>query len=128
MKKINTLYWVFTGMVIASQGVGSVVGLILPAHAGEQITSLGYPVYLAPFLDVARILGIVAILKRGNPRLKEWAYAGLMFDVIGALYSHIASGKPLIHMIFPLIAIIVLSGSYILYHRKLDMAKVISAS
>jgi hypothetical protein len=123
MKKSIILYWVTTGMVIVAQGAGSVVGLIFPENSTEQFTALGYPEYLAPFLDVARILGIVTILLPKYPRLKEWAYAGLMFDVVGALYSQIASDKPFIHMIFPLIAILALGFSYILYHRKFNLTQ-----
>ena len=46
------------------------------------------------FLDVAKILGVIAILIPGYPRLKEWAYAGLAFDLIGATYAQIAKGYP----------------------------------
>jgi uncharacterized membrane protein YphA (DoxX/SURF4 family) len=48
---------------------------------------LGYPVYFIPFTGVAKVLGIIAILIPGFPRIKEWAYAGLFFDLIGAIYS-----------------------------------------
>ena len=42
------------------------------------------PAYLISFLSIAKILGVIAILIPGFPRIKEWAYAGLMFDLIGA--------------------------------------------
>ena len=53
---------------------------------------LGYPAYFTPFIGVAKILGVIAILIPGFPRIKEWAYAGLAYDLIGAVYSGIAVG------------------------------------
>jgi hypothetical protein len=53
---------------------------------------LGYPLYFIPFIGVAKVLGEIAILISGNARIKEWAYAGLFFDLIGATYSTITSG------------------------------------
>ena len=54
--------------------------------------NLGYPVYFIPFIGVAKVLGVIALLVPGYPKIREWAYAGLFFDLIGATYSIIASG------------------------------------
>ena len=53
------------------------------------ITQLGYPVYFIPFIGVAKVLGSIAIVVPRFPKLKEWAYAGLTFDLIGAVYSNL---------------------------------------
>jgi uncharacterized membrane protein YphA (DoxX/SURF4 family) len=87
----------------------------------EIITSLGYPAYLSPFLGVARILALIAIFIPMFPRLKEWAYAGLVFDVIGATYSQIAVGNPLTYTIFPLLILGVIFGSYYFHHKRLTI-------
>jgi hypothetical protein len=55
---------------------------------------LGYPPYLLLFLGTAKILGVAAVLSPGPARLKEWAFAGLTFDLTGALYSHLSVGDP----------------------------------
>ena len=40
------------------------------------------------------MLGAIAILIPGLKKIKEWAYAGLFFDLAGAVYSGIAvAGK-----------------------------------
>jgi hypothetical protein len=52
---------------------------------------LGYPVYFIPFIGIAKILGSITILLPGLKRLKEWAYAGLFFDLTGAVYSGLAA-------------------------------------
>ncbi|MDQ4139019.1 MAG: DoxX family protein, partial [Bacteroidota bacterium] len=96
-------------------GVGSIFDAISDPEAIAYVTKLGYPGYLVPFLGVAKILGIVAILIPGYPRLKEWAYAGLVFDLIGAMYSHLSNGDT--NWMFIFIPLILVAGSYIYYHK-----------
>ncbi|HTF27924.1 MAG TPA: DoxX family protein [Flavitalea sp.] len=119
MKKINIYYWICTGILIPALGIGSVYGIISHPASLIQFTHLGYPGYLAPFLGVARILGLIAIFTPKYPRIREWAYAGLAFDVIGAIYSQIATGQPFMSLFFPLMDVLLLFGSYYLYHKRL---------
>jgi hypothetical protein len=51
-----------------------------------------YPVYLLTILGVWKLLGVIALLVPGFPRLKEWAYAGFFFDLTGAAVWGIAQG------------------------------------
>jgi hypothetical protein len=123
MKKTKIFYWIFTGLTAILLGIGSIFDVISAPEAVEQITGLGYPEYLIPFLGVAKLLGIIAILIPGYPRIKEWAYAGLMYDLIGAMYSHICAGDPpsvWIGMPIPMLLVI---GSYVFYHKKLTADK-----
>ena len=53
---------------------------------------LGYPVYFVSILGFWKVLGFIAILVPRFPRLKEWAYAGIFFDLTGAAVSHVATG------------------------------------
>jgi hypothetical protein len=53
---------------------------------------LGYPEYVMTLLGAWKVLGAVALLAPGLPRLKEWAYAGAFFDLSGAVASHLLSG------------------------------------
>ncbi|MDF2718510.1 MAG: DoxX-like family protein, partial [Paenibacillus sp.] len=94
MKKIAVLYWSFTGLLSALMVIGSIPDMMLVPEAVALFEHLGYPAYLLPFLGIAKLLGIVAILVPGFPRIKEWAYAGLFFDLLGAMYSSIAVGDP----------------------------------
>jgi uncharacterized membrane protein YphA (DoxX/SURF4 family) len=52
---------------------------------------LGYPAYFLVILGVWKLLGAIAVMVPRFPRLKEWAYAGVVFNLTGALASHIAS-------------------------------------
>jgi hypothetical protein len=85
----------------------------------EFAKHLGYPLYLFTFLAVAKILGIIAILVPGNRRLKEWAYAGFTFDLIGAVYSGLSVGDPLVGWIPVFVGLVFVFGSYITYHKLL---------
>jgi hypothetical protein len=58
------------------------------------ITKLGYPSYIIPALGLGKVLAIFAILWPGLPRLKEWAYAGIFFNMLGAIVSHVAMRDP----------------------------------
>ncbi|HYG20496.1 MAG TPA: DoxX family protein [Ohtaekwangia sp.] len=121
MKKLKVTYWIFTGLMAALLGVGAVFDAFAAPEAIEHVTHIGYPAYIVPFLGVAKVLGIIAILVPGYPRLKEWAYAGLTYDIVGAMYSHIAFGEPPA-MWAPLIVLLFLiAGSY-LFHHKLKKA------
>jgi len=56
------------------------------------VPELGYPMYFFAIIGVWKVLGAVAILVPRFPRLKEWAYAGIFFDLTGAAASNAAVG------------------------------------
>jgi hypothetical protein len=121
MKKINIIYWISTGLILALM-LWSAIGSFTDNPAGVKVMAhLGYLPYVGHFLGVAKILAIIAILVPGFPRLKEWAYAGLAFDMIGAMYSMYAVGNPVSQWAFMLVFIAVLFCSYIFYHKKLKL-------
>ena len=78
MKKTIVIYWIFTTLLCIGMLFSSIPGLLGAQQAISFITGLGFPTYMITFLDVAKILGVIAILIPGYPRLKEWAYAGLL--------------------------------------------------
>ena len=110
--RINSVYWVVTGLMAAFMLMASVPDVLRLPQAVELFGHLGYPTYLLPFLGTAKILGVIAVLVPGFDRLKEWAYAGLVFDIIGALYSHLSVGDPVSVWGFALIALVLVSSSY----------------
>ena len=73
-----------------------------------------------PFLGTAKLLGVAAVLAPGFPRLKEWAFAGLTFDVVGALYSHLSVGDPANVWMPAAIGLSLVSASYIAHRLRLD--------
>ncbi|UKS29578.1 DoxX family protein [Paenibacillus sp. HWE-109] len=117
MKKIIIPYWILTVLVVLFMGVGAVTDTIKATDAVKIFEHLGYPDYLLPFLGIAKILGVIAILIPGFPRIKEWAYAGLLFDLAGATYSTIAVDRVSTGFSF-LPGYIMIAGSYVYYHKR----------
>jgi hypothetical protein len=93
MKSKNIAYWITTALVaffIGSGGVSQVIQYLGNKHAVVPV--LGYPMYFFAILGFWKVLGAIAILAPRYPRLKEWAYAGIFFDLTGAVASVIAVG------------------------------------
>src|ERR1700730_8345262 len=123
MKKTKIIYWIFTGLLIVLMLFSSIPNIMVTQQSIDMVSKhLGYPVYLIPFLGVAKLLGVIAILIPGVNRLKEWAYAGFVFDLTGAGYSSIAVGDPVVNSLPLLIGFALIFGSYIYHHKKLELA------
>jgi len=119
MKSTKTIYWIFTILFCLAILFTAINELINPPSAHDFMAKLGYPLSINPFLAVAKILGIIALLVPGFPKIKEWAYAGFAFDLIGATYAQIAAGMASAALTFMLVFFVLLFGSYIFYHKKL---------
>ena len=119
MKKTKVIYWIFTGLMTALLGLGSVFDAVSAPEAVAYVTRLGYPAYLVPFLGVAKLAALIVILIPGLPRLKEWAYAGLVIDLVGALYSHIAVGESPGTWAPLSVVLLLIAGSYAFYHKRI---------
>lgn len=88
------LRWTPTGLMAALLVLSAVPDVLRVPGAVSVFGHLGYPRYLLPFLGTAKLLGVAVVLAPGLRRIKEWAFAGLTFDLIGALYSHLSVGDP----------------------------------
>jgi len=118
MKKLKIFYWIFTGLFAAFMIMSAIPDIIIHPEAVKGFEAMDMPKYLIPFVGVAKLLGAVAILVPGFPRLKEWAYAGLFFDLIGAIYSMYSAGIPASSWAPVLLPVAVGIVSYVLYHKK----------
>lgn len=99
----TSAYWLTTGLVALDFTVGGAFQLARPPEVMTAMAHLGYPGYFVAMLGVWKILGGVALIVPGAPRLKEWAYAGIFFDVTSAVVSILAVGDGLSHAILPLV-------------------------
>jgi uncharacterized membrane protein YphA (DoxX/SURF4 family) len=88
-------YWVSTGYVALAMFYGGLAE-VLDASIGVEFSSigigtvvaiLGYPLYFIYIIGIAKMLGAIAIVVPHFPRLKEWAYAGIVFNMTGAFVS-----------------------------------------
>ena len=85
-------YWASTALVIFELVLGGVWDILRVPQARVLIEHLGYPTYFLIILGIWKLLGAVALVIPKFPRLKEWAYAGVIFDLTGAVASLFASG------------------------------------
>lgn len=123
MKKVNITYWIAT-IIFAGWMLFSSFGFIVNGPDAVKLMhdQLGYPVYITPFIGWMKILGVIAILIPGFPRIKEWAYAGLMIDLAGAAYSFIALGGEFMEgVVFMVVTIAIGFASYFLHHKRMKL-------
>lgn len=96
--------------------------LFTPDQATVGTRPLGYPDYFAHALIICKALGVLAITLPGvRPLLREWAYAGLTFNLLFAAYSHACVDKNVGFVFMPLLVLVILAISYV-YRRKLRAA------
>jgi hypothetical protein len=120
-KTTNLIYWIST-IVFAALMIFSAVGGLQPSQQAIQLMHdvLGYPVYFIQYISIAKLIGSIAIVVPGLHRtIKEWAYAGLFFDLAGAIYSGVASSNRFDPMMLTMI-VWILPGviSYYYWHKK----------
>jgi hypothetical protein len=118
-KKVTIAYWIFTGIFTVLM-----IMAIVPSLIGAQLivdiitTHYGYPSYFVFYTGLVKLLGMIAILVPGFPRLKEWAYAGLAFDLISVIYSGIAVGDSVTDWGMMIPYLLILAGSYVCFRKR----------
>ncbi|PAW94385.1 hypothetical protein CKK33_13150 [Mucilaginibacter sp. MD40] len=118
MKKVNIAYWIFTILLVLMMGFSAVMSFKRTPESDQMMAHIGIAPALMPFLAVLKLLGIAALLTPGLKTLKEWAYAGFTFDVLGAMYLFIAAGDPVKAWAPIVIALVLIFGSYIFWRKK----------
>ena len=116
-------YWFCTGLVAFCFLSGGIVDVLHVPGAMKGMTDLGYPLYFSTILGTWKILGTFAILAPGFRLLKEWAYAGMCFDLTGATASYLFTGGVIGHVLTPLVIAGFLAGSWALRPEGRRMAR-----
>lgn len=111
-KRDKIIYWIATAWLSLGMLSTGLVQLLRVKEDTAFILRLGYPSYLLILLGACKILGVAAVLIPKRPLIKEWAYAGFLFSMIGALFSHIAVGNPLKDLLPPLLLLFLTVLSY----------------
>lgn len=122
MKTNKILYWTFTGIISLGFLFSSYMYLGKNPELMAGFVQLGYPAYFVTILGVAKLLGALAIVNPWFPKLKEWAYAGFTFNLIGATWTHMATQTP---FVAPLFFLAILAASYYFFNKvsAVEMAK-----
>ena len=127
MNTRSIAYWATTGITAAGFLMGGITDLVRGPEMVANMAHLGYPAYFLLILGTWKVLGAAAIVAPKMPRLKEWAYAGLVFDVTGASLSHAASGDPAVRVVVPLLFLGLIVASWTLRPESRRLADAASA-
>jgi len=121
MKKNKTIFWIATGIIILWEGIMPLSTLLFaPEYTYVGTRPLGYPDYFADTLIFCKVLGVFAIsYSKTSAILKEWAFAGLTFNLIFAFISHAYVDQNIGYMLMPLVVLAILAVSYI-YNKKIQ--------
>jgi uncharacterized membrane protein YphA (DoxX/SURF4 family) len=118
MDRRRLAFWATTVPVCLAFVGSGIANVAHVPHIARDMAHLGYPSYFSSILGVWKVLGAIAIAAPGFPRLKQWAYAGMMFDLTGAAVSRAVMGDGAAGVVPPLVLASLVVASLIL--RPLD--------
>src|SRR3982751_2051681 len=107
----RVIYWGSTGLVALLSAFAAFTYLTAAPEAVTGFAHVGYPQQLRVLLGIAKLLGAVALVGPGFPKVKEWAYAGFTFAWIAAFVAHYLA-KDGAEALLPLVLLILLAVSY----------------
>ena len=110
----HTAFWISTGLFAAVYAFSSFMDLTGVGPAEATLAHLGYPAFVGTILGVWKAGAVVTLLAPRLARLKEWAYAGIAFDLTGGFVSHVVTGDALPKPIVPLVLLALAITSYVL--------------
>ena len=107
-------YWVTTGLTAAAYALGGYFDVAQPAEVADGAKHLGFPLYFFTILGVWKLGAAPVVLAPGLPRLKEWAYAGIVINLTGAAATHMFVKDPIGEAVTPLIVLAIAMASWAL--------------
>ena len=113
-RPISFAFWPPTLAVFAAFAFSGVAMALGFAPMIEGMAHLGYPDYFPPLLAAWKIAGAIVLIAPGLPLLKEWAYAGIMFDLSGAIVSRLSVGDYGFDLILPMVLTVLTTASWLL--------------
>jgi hypothetical protein len=102
MTRRQATYAATTALAVLAFAGSGFANLLRAGHIAEEMAHLGYPRYFMTILGTWKVLGAMVVAAPRLPRPKEWAYAGMMFDLTGAAASRAAAGDGVMMVVVPL--------------------------
>ncbi|MCC3156751.1 DoxX family protein [Hymenobacter sp. 15J16-1T3B] len=118
-KTIATLHWSFALPFAAFMLFGGISEVIHHPSGQEIMRHLGYPEHVLTVLGIGKLLGAAALLQPWHRTLKEWAYAGFTFNLLGASVARSAAHDGFWLVASPLLFLGFMLISYALWRRLL---------
>ncbi|WIN00642.1 DoxX family protein [Actinoplanes oblitus] len=94
-------YWLPTVLVVGECAIGGALDLMRAPPFYPVMLALGYPGYLATIMGTAKVIAAVILVAPRLPRVKEWAYAGVLINMVGAAASHAAMRQAWVTLLAP---------------------------
>ncbi|MBP6688040.1 MAG: DoxX family protein [Lacibacter sp.] len=117
MKKDQLIYRISTGLLVVLM-LFSAYSYFTSADIKGAFAHLGFPDYFRVQLGVAKAIGAVLLVIPVVPaKVKEFVYAGFGITFISAFIAHMASGDPASVAVPPLVFAVVLTVSYVYFHK-----------
>ncbi|PSR53446.1 DoxX family protein [Adhaeribacter arboris] len=116
-KTVKILYWTVTGLFSLLLLMAGITEAIQPESGRQIMQHLGYPVHIMLVIGVGKILAVVALVQTRFRVIKEWAYAGITFNLIGAFVARAYAGDSIGLILSPLIFLSVMFLSYFLWKQ-----------
>ncbi len=108
----RAMYAITTALAVLAFAGSGLANLLHATHVAEDMSHLGYPTYFMTILGTWKLLGALAISAPGLARAKEWAYAGMLFDLTGAAASRAAMADGPVLVLVPLLIAVVVAVSW----------------
>ncbi len=125
MNKRNIAYWATTGLLSFALLGSGIMKLAGAEEVAKNMAHVGVPGWMMPLLGFWMVAAVAALLAPGTARLKEWAYAGIVFQMTGGLVAHLAVGDPL-GAAFPTVVLTALAvASYVLRPATRALAPIV---
>lgn len=92
--KRKYIYTASTAVLVLETAAGAFSDLAHLPYVVQDVRSIGYPTYVLNIVGVWKVLAVGALLWPRLTRLREWAYAGVFFEMFGAFEAHVLAGDP----------------------------------
>ncbi|MCC2545921.1 DoxX family protein [Hymenobacter sp. BT175] len=116
-KTLRTLYWSVTGLFALLLLMAGIAEALFRPEGQQIMRHLGYPVHVLTVIGAGKVLAAVALVQPWFRTLKEWAYAGITFTLLGACAARASAGDSTILILSPLIFLAVMLLSYYLWKK-----------
>lgn len=98
---------------------GAIMDIVQPQMVLDIVEPLGIPTFILTLLGIWKLGGVVGLWIPNMPRLREWVYAGFVFDLTGAAWWHGAAGDTA-GIAPPLVLVTLLLAGYVLRHKTAE--------
>lgn len=94
-KESNTKRLYYVAIILFSiLFIGSVLLSVIDAEGSyEEYANLSFPSWIHYPLVIAKTLGVIVILTSKSRRLKDFAFAGFLYDILLAIGGHLYVGE-----------------------------------